>query len=156
MKPITTEDIQRLQENLFIIRSVAEWKAEELGEMLGLTKQSISNIEHGKTNMTKAQYIAIRALIDQEIKDNPNSQTLEQVVHLLLDTEDLNEKEAKIAEEIHRTIKNTNKSRIETASAVFGVVSGLISAGVLIPIATTFDKSNSWLKELIKSAKQTK
>ncbi|EHJ52694.1 helix-turn-helix transcriptional regulator [Streptococcus macacae] len=68
--------ILALQANLASIRFIANWTAEELGTKIGVTKQTISNIENsnGKANLMNAtQYIALRAVIDNEIikTDNP-------------------------------------------------------------------------------------
>ena len=66
-------DITKLQNNLLLIRNVGGWTAEVFGDMIGVTKQTISNLENKKTEMTKTQYIAIRAVLDYEMEENPNS-----------------------------------------------------------------------------------
>lgn len=157
MKKIEQEQIDRLQTNLSILRSIAGWKADELGEMLGLTKQSVSNIEHGKTKLTKAQYIAIRALIDEQIKTDTENQTLSYIAHLLLDTEELTEEELKAANDINKAIQNAKLSStnakmkgLATAGAALGAVSVWISSGIVIAASG----GSNWLKELITSAKK--
>ena len=60
-------DITKLQNNLLLIRNAGGWTAEVFGDMIGVTKQTISNLENKKTEMTKTQYIAIRAVLDYEI-----------------------------------------------------------------------------------------
>ena len=52
--------IQRLGENLSNVRRIAGWSGEELGSMLGLSRQSISKLEKGLSKLTVSQYIAIR------------------------------------------------------------------------------------------------
>ena len=65
------DEIERLQENLAVIRKAGGWSCEKFGEFLGLSKQSICNLERKTVRMSKAQYIAIRAILDYEMKDNP-------------------------------------------------------------------------------------
>ncbi|EMC58600.1 helix-turn-helix transcriptional regulator [Streptococcus mutans OMZ175] len=65
-----------LQANLSSIRNIANWTAKELGAKIGVTKQTISNLENsnGQTNnLNSTQYLAIRSVIDHEITitDNP-------------------------------------------------------------------------------------
>ena len=67
MKEYTGSDIERLQDNLALIRKAGGWSAEEFGDMIGVTKQTISNLENKKTPLSKTQYIAIRAVLDYEI-----------------------------------------------------------------------------------------
>ena len=76
MKPYTDADRIRLQKSLPLIRKIAGWTSADLGELIGVTKQTISNLENERNPMTKTQYIAIRAMIDYEISTNPDNTTL--------------------------------------------------------------------------------
>ena len=84
----TTAQISCLQKNLSAIRKIAGWTAEQLGEKIGVTKQTISNLENGKTTMTLTQYIAIRSILDFEIQTNKENSVLPQVVEVLLNRND--------------------------------------------------------------------
>ena len=77
-----------LQKNLSAIRKIAGWTSEQLGEKIGVTKQTISNLENGKTQMTLTQYIALRSIIDFEIQTNKGNLVLPQVVEVLLNNYD--------------------------------------------------------------------
>lgn len=77
--------INRLQENLPAIRKIAGWRAVDLGALLGVTKQSISNLETQKSKITLMQYVAIRHMIDYQIQKQPDNKALAQIVPLLLD-----------------------------------------------------------------------
>ena len=77
--------LNRLQENLPSIRKIAGWRAVDLGNLLGVTKQSISNLETQKSKMTLMQYIAIRHMIDYQIQQQPENKALAHIVPLLLD-----------------------------------------------------------------------
>ena len=62
----------RLQDNLLLVRRCAGWTSEELGEKVGLGRQTINSLEK-RTNgyeMTKTQYIAIRTILQDEINEN--------------------------------------------------------------------------------------
>lgn len=85
--------IVRLQENLSSIRKIARWTAEDLGEMLGVSKQNISNLENGNTKLSRAQYIAIRHLIDYKAGQKPKNPTLTRLVGLLIDRTELQGKD---------------------------------------------------------------
>jgi len=60
--------IKRLQQNLSSIRKIAGWTAEVLGEKIGVTKQTISNLENRKSAMNFTQYIAIRSVKEIFVK----------------------------------------------------------------------------------------
>ena len=83
--------IRRLQDNLASIRKIAGWTAEQLGEKIGVTKQTISNLENNKSPMNLTQYIAIRSVLDHEIQSNPENTVLPEVVAILLDNDDIDE-----------------------------------------------------------------
>lgn len=55
-------------EPLSSIRKIAGWTAATLGDKIGVTKQTISNLENQKSPMTFTQYIAIRAVLDAEVE----------------------------------------------------------------------------------------
>ena len=54
----------RFQKYLTLIRKVVGWSEEELGESIGVTRQTINNIEKERSSLTKTQYIAIRAILN--------------------------------------------------------------------------------------------
>ena len=68
------EEIIRMQENLLLIRRTVGWTAEEFGEKIGVTRQTINNIESGRNKLTKTQYIAMRSILDAEMVDISSTQ----------------------------------------------------------------------------------
>lgn len=76
-------EIVRLQEYLPIVRGSMGWSAEELGERIGVTRQTIHNIEKKKTDLTKTQYLAIRSVIYAEIENSKNTEDFQMVSDLL-------------------------------------------------------------------------
>ena len=135
MDPEKKIRIRRLQQNLLAIRKFAGWTTEELGEQIGVTKQTISNLENGKTDMTLTQYIAIRAILDDEISSHPENETLRAAVAILLDDEELSEEEQIELQDKTRFIANamTGGAKRDTgmkmALEIFGAAAG-IAAGV--------------------------
>lgn len=64
------EKITIMQNNLRDIRRFLHLSGRELGEMIGVTKQHISYVENGKTQLTKTQYLAIMYVLNTEIFPN--------------------------------------------------------------------------------------
>lgn len=123
------KQIQCLQDNLSSIRKIAGWTAEELGEQIGVTKQTISNLENKKTPMTLTQYIAIRSVIDYEIATNKENTILPQVVTILLDNYEA------LADEDYDKVKEA--AAAVSTSAASGAAAATLSAmltGALTPI----------------------
>lgn len=67
----TNEEIKRLNDILLLVRKAVGWSAEEFGEKIGVTRQTINNLESHRCNLTKTQYIAMRSVLDVEIENNP-------------------------------------------------------------------------------------
>lgn len=80
------EEIIRMQENLLLIRRTVGWTAEEFGEKIGVTRQTINNIESGRNKLTKTQYIAMRSVLDAEILQKPEeTEMLKVLLDVLVD-----------------------------------------------------------------------
>lgn len=83
------EEITRMQENLLLIRRTVGWTAEEFGERIGVTRQTINNIESGRNKLTKTQYIAMRSVLDAEMIQSPNdTEMLKVLLDVLVDHPD--------------------------------------------------------------------
>ncbi|MBT1181896.1 helix-turn-helix transcriptional regulator [Bifidobacterium sp. CP2] len=76
--------IDRFQENLSIVRKVAGWTTQELADEVGVTRQTIWNLEHGRTPMSKLQYLALRTVFNVEIAEHDNHD-LARVITTLVD-----------------------------------------------------------------------
>ncbi|MCI9215448.1 MAG: helix-turn-helix transcriptional regulator [Oscillospiraceae bacterium] len=74
------DEIRCLQEALLLVRRATGWTAEELGERIGVTRQTINNLESGRNKLTKTQYIAIRSVLDAEINKYPDETEMLQVI----------------------------------------------------------------------------
>ena len=82
----STDDelVSRLQAHLSTIRKAAGWSGERLANELGITKQTVSSLETGKTQMTKMHYLAIRAVFNNEIAVSGN-EDLAKIIQLFVD-----------------------------------------------------------------------
>lgn len=78
------QKIRRMQANLSVIRSVSHWTTERLGEEIGVSRQTINSLEHGKTTMSKTQYLALRTVFNHEAIASGNT-ALAQVIQALVD-----------------------------------------------------------------------
>lgn len=77
---ISDIEIQRFGENLLLIRQAVGWSAEEFGDRVGLTRQTINSLENGKYKLTKIQYIAMRSILDDEMEKFPDETSMLNVV----------------------------------------------------------------------------
>jgi transcriptional regulator with XRE-family HTH domain len=123
------EQIGALQDNLGIIRKLAGWTVEELGDRIGVTKQTISNLENRKTEMSLPQYIAIRSAIQYEIETNPENEVLAYAVALLLD------KREEMAVEEHEQVRHAFHT---TAAAASGGLAGAALFALLTTLLGPF------------------
>ena len=103
--------VARLQDNLYTIRQLAGWSAEEMGVLLDITRQTVYNLERGRPRMSWAQYLAIRKIIDLEIERQPDNLVLPKAVNVLLDDEELPESELTELQEALKTIAKGMVSR---------------------------------------------
>ena len=83
------EEIIRFQQNMLLIRRTVGWTAEEFGDRIGVTRQTINNLEKNnrdKFKMNKTQYIAMRSVLDAEIARCPEeTEMLRLILDMLVD-----------------------------------------------------------------------
>lgn len=56
--------IENFQDSLRLVRHLMEFGVEEFAEAIGVTRQTVNNLETKKSKMSATQYIAIAALVD--------------------------------------------------------------------------------------------
>lgn len=146
--------IDRLQENLTVLRKVAGWSAEDLANMIGVTRQTIVNLEKaGNYRMTKIQYIAIRSVLEAETRENQNN-ILGQLIEILVDSaETPEESKDKVRKTVVAATSNVSK---RTGSAAAGIA----AVQALIPILGTLGPpimgAAMFASELLKDKKNVK
>jgi DNA-binding XRE family transcriptional regulator len=125
--------IHILQKHLSSIRKIAGWTLEELGDKIGVTKQTISNLENNKTKMSLTQYIAIITIINHEIENNEN-EVLAKVVDILLNrNEEFTDDELKEIDENVKTIAATASGGI-TGSSLNSLTMNLLGPKLIGPM----------------------
>ena len=88
-REIIMNEIERLQDNLLLIRRTVGWTAEEFGDRIGVTRQTINNLEAKRNKLTKTQYIAIRAILDAEMVQSPeDTEMLRCLLDVFIDNPD--------------------------------------------------------------------
>ena len=155
MKNYTEGEIAKLQDNLLLIRKAGGWSAEEFGDMIGVTKQTISNLENKKTVMSKTQYIAIRAVLDYEMAERPDDKALISTVNLCLNSSKLSESDIKKAQAL---VEGATKTGLDNAAMIGGLAAliGMAAAeAIIMPLATPafVGAAGAWLAKIIKSKK---
>jgi DNA-binding XRE family transcriptional regulator len=68
---VRQELISTMQTALKSVRQLLGISAQELGEFIGVTRQTINNLETDKNRMSATQYVAVCAVIDNYLKDHP-------------------------------------------------------------------------------------
>ncbi len=103
------ETIEKFRRDLSTIRNLAGWSAARLAELLGVTRATIVTIENTEYKMTVIQYLAIRKLLDEEIKDSSNHK-LGAAIEILIDREDVSESDkCKLRDETARIAKKVGR-----------------------------------------------
>lgn len=77
--------IQVFQDSLRQLRQVIGLGVQEFADCLGVTRQTVNNLETGRAIMSPMQYIAIAAVIDNRLRDDPG---LFPIVAMILQTRD--------------------------------------------------------------------
>lgn len=157
MKEYSGNDIERLQDNLALIRKAGGWSAEEFGEMIGVTKQTISNLENKKTPMSKTQYIAIRAVLDYEIAERAEQEddtALSSTVNICLNSESLSEEDIKKAQAFVEGATRTGLDKAAMAGGLVAILGTVAAEAILAPLATPIIAGSTlWIANLLKKKK---
>lgn len=149
--------ISKLQDSLIIIRNIFGWSAEDLGNKIGVSKQTISNIERKNTKLTLTQYIAIRSVIDYEIANSPEQEDLSDTVSILLDIDDsnLSEEDIKKNQESMKLISSAaaggQMQKKELSFAVKSLIVGVTAATTAVAGYVAGVASSDWLKRIMKN-----
>ena len=152
MKNYTEQEIAKLQDNLMLIRKAGKWSAEEFGDMIGVTKQTISNLENKKTPMTKTQYIAIRTVLDYEMSERPNDKVLTSTINLCLNSENLSDMDIKQAQAFVEGATKTGLDNKAIAGGLAALIGSAATEALLIPLAApiALGAAGAWLSKIIK------
>lgn len=143
---ITNEEMERFNDIFPLVRKTVGWSAEEFGDKIGVTRQTISNLETKKIKISKTTYIAMRFVLDEEMEKHPDeTDMLKVVLDSFVDnpdkyTDEQREEIRKKADLLASAIKTKTASRKEANNAwkaflaisvIGGSVMGIISSIVL-------------------------
>ena len=81
---ITKQDIAIFQKRLLLIRTWFDMSTKELGDYIGVTRQTINNLEHGRARMSKTQYIAINVIFEYVAEKRGITKEYESVMDCLI------------------------------------------------------------------------
>ena len=153
-------EIERLQENLLLIRRAAGWTAEEFGSRIGVTRQTINNLEAKRNKLNKTQYIAIRAVLDAEMNASPDdTEILKCLLEVFVDNPDNYDTKAKNellskANMLTPSILAGTTTRHDVSKELLKVTGAL---GIAVIAASSLPLvgagSASWLLKILKDKK---
>ena len=154
-------EIERLQKYLLLIRRTVGWSAEEFGERIGVTRQTINNIEAGRNKLTKTQYIAMRSVLDAEIASFPSeTEMLRLILDVFVDNPDNYKEEdrEKLLSQANMvtpsilaratTRKDVSKTLILAAASM-----GIVLSTLAVPISTGIIGSSTWIAKTLLGKK---
>ena len=151
MLKCTQNEINRLQSNLQTIRQAGGWSTASFGDLLGVSKQTVCNLENGTSKMNKLQYIGIRSILDYEIEQRPKDSVLAYTVHNLLDSETLTEADKEKTQQAVAYASGAKMNGLDTAMITAGVIA-LVGSAFLewVSTQTTKQPASKWLTQLMK------
>lgn len=150
-------EVTRLQKHLLLIRRTVGWTAEELGERIGVTRQTINNIESEKSKLSKTQYIAIRSILDAEIAQYPEeTEMLRAILEIFVDnpdkySTDTREKLLAKANMIAPSILSGSATRTEVSKEWISaaIIAGVTLSAALLANPLLAPISSVWLTKLL-------
>ncbi|WP_303252093.1 helix-turn-helix domain-containing protein [uncultured Senegalimassilia sp.] len=153
MSSTDEELINRLQTHLSTIRKAAGWSGERLANELGITKQTVSSLETGKTHMTKMHYLAIRAVFNNEIAVSGN-EDLAKIIQLFVDQPVARELE-RLQKDLEEKKAEAEKAKREVIAKQSAIVGATALTAALIPASSALIPALSSLAhQLTKSIKK--
>lgn len=149
------EQIERFQKHLLLIRRAVGWSAERFGDKVGVTRATINNLESGRTKLSKTLYIAMRSVLDVEIKNYPEeTKTLQLILETFVDhPEKYNEEDKKkfldklnivTPSVLAGAASRKDVSAEATRFAISGALAAIMPAAIGVGLATA-----TWLIDLL-------
>lgn len=146
----TNEEIERFEEIFPLIRRTVGWSAKEFGEKIGVSRQTINNLENKKYKLTRTPYIAMRYVLDDEIEKHPDeTEMLKVVLDSFVDHPEKYDKESKdkiykAANLLSPAIKAKQSSRKEVSNEWKSI---LTSLGVITAATISAILIGAWKKK---------
>ncbi|WP_227450742.1 helix-turn-helix domain-containing protein [Clostridioides sp. ES-S-0108-01] len=153
-------EIERLQKYLLLVRRTVGWIAEEFGDRIGVTRQTINNLEAGRNKLNKTQYIAMRSVLDVEMHQYPEET---EMLNLILDVfvdhpENYDEKEREEfltkANMVTPSILAGSTSRKDVSKEIMAVADGIGLIAEATPPFAPVEATSAWLLKTIFDKKK--
>lgn len=145
----------RMKKHLALLRRVAGWSAEELGNRIGVKRQTISSIEKNPNYpLTKTQYIAIRAVFYCEIEEQGN-QMLRDLIDLLIVNDNLSNETRDRIETTFAEVLQKNGRAVNSASIIAGLLAAIGTLG-LGPMGMPAAIAATQISKIAKTCHQNK
>lgn len=150
-------EIQRMQKYLLLIRRTVGWTAEEFGSRIGVTRQTINNIEAGRNKLNQTQYIAMRSVLDREILQYPEeTKMLKLILDMFVDHPDNysdKDKEELLAKAnmITPSILAGSTTRADVSKELVATAIGVLGAAVF---SVAMEVATDWLIEMLSNKKK--
>ncbi len=131
------QEIAELQKNLEMLRKLFGWTAEQLGNRLGVTKQTILNLEHaknGKPEMTKIQYIAIRSVMETEAmsREGEEKENLLKVLSLVFNEDKtITDEQREKALDVAKVVSTATAGGVGAAASMSVLTGSLALLGIV-------------------------
>lgn len=152
----TKKEISRLQDNLQLIRLAGGWSLSEFGDLLGVSKQTVSNLEtKGKSRMSKLQYIGIRVILEYEVHNSPDNELLAYVVNLVFSDKDPTKEEldrVRSAVALKKGAESTGMDYAAIASSI-GMIAGFVMTDIMADLLideSVYNSTFKWLEKLMQ------
>ena len=159
----TDKSIQQLQKNLPMLRKLYGWTMEQLGDRIGVTKQTISNLERGNPKMTKIQYIAIRSIFEAEAHDRSEEERANLLGILSVvcdDNPEVTDEQREKTIEMSNVVAGAAASGVAITAATSLLTSSLSSLGIIAaaPVAGPILGGvtvGAWISRMLKAKKES-
>lgn len=143
MIALEKENIKKMQDNLYIIRRAAGWTSEKLADLLGVTKQTISNIENNRNILTKTLFLLLCYILEEEIKKRSSDDILILTLSIVFnDTKLTDEQKQNALMFIDGVTREKKIDKKRTATAVSLILGGLSLSALCLTTIIGLNKKN--------------
>lgn len=154
MSNVNKQMVRKMQDNFIPIRKIMGWRQQDLADKLGVSKQTINNIENNRQELNKAQYIAIRMIIWCEIDERSEDEQVflkGAIAAILGDFDDADEEIKKTRDlAIMFTGAFISGLAVATGAALASMGEGAFNSALLKLSKMTL-KQSKWLEKLDNS-----
>ena len=159
MRTITDNEISKLQNYLELIRLAGGWSRASFSELLGITKQTLINLEKKTSKLSKLQYIGIRTILDYEVAENPDNKLLPYALEVLLNKDSPSEEEIQELKKAVAYVTGAKSAGLDTAAITTGIAALLSASALALDIinhSSEIYKTSQWLIKLMKTVNTKK